>query len=131
VCFETTEAALVGHWDQPRLARVVANLLGNAVKYSPGGGPIEVRVSREGGVPGCAVLTVMDRGMGIPEAEIDRVFERFQRGTNVVGLVPGTGLGLASARHIVESHGGTIAAANRPGPGAVFTVRLPLVAELA
>jgi signal transduction histidine kinase len=64
--------------------------------------------------------------VGIPEEDLGRIFERFQRGTNVVGEIAGTGIGLASARHIVETHGGSITAASRSRRGATFTVRLPL-----
>jgi signal transduction histidine kinase len=105
---------------------VLANLLDNALKYSPAGGTIRVGVSRDDGPPEVGVLTVEDQGVGIPEADLGRIFERFQRGTNVVGEIAGTGIGLASARHIVECHGGTITAASRQRRGAMFTVRLPL-----
>ena len=102
---------------------MLSNLLDNAIKYSPEGGPIVVRVSREGE---WASIQVVDRGIGIPAAEIGRVFERFQRASNVERRISGTGIGLASVRHIVESHGGNIAAESREGDGATFTVRLPL-----
>jgi signal transduction histidine kinase len=84
-------------------------------------------VSREGGE---AVLAVRDQGVGIPAAEMERIFERFQRAANVVGRIKGTGLGLASARHIVEAHQGTITVQSREGAGTTFTVRLPLHASV-
>jgi PAS domain S-box-containing protein len=125
--FDADEAQLVGYWDEPRLARVVVNLMENAVKYSPEGGRVQIDVSREeDGAGCCAILSVSDEGMGIPATELEQIFNRFQRGSNVVGQIAGTGIGLASARHIVESHGGTISAHNRSGRGAAFTVRLPL-----
>ena len=121
------EPEVVGDWDEPRLRRVVGNLVDNAIKYSPNGGPVDVRVSREGDE---AVLAVADHGIGIPTAEMERIFERFQRAANVVGRIKGTGLGLASARHIVEAHQGTIRVESREGEGTIFTVRLPLHASV-
>jgi PAS domain S-box-containing protein len=114
---------LIGFWDGRRLARVVANLLDNAIKYSPEGGLVRIDASSQGGF---AVLSVEDHGVGIPEPELERIFERFERGTNVLGRIGGTGIGLASARHIVESHGGSISATSHPASGTTFTVRLPL-----
>jgi signal transduction histidine kinase len=129
--------ALVGQWDAFRLERVLENLLSNAVKYSPAGGEITVGVrgealpgevlpAQESGAGGWAVLTVRDQGLGIPAADLRRVFGRFQRGANVVGLLPGTGIGLAGARRIVAQHGGTIGVESVEGQGSTFTVRLPL-----
>jgi PAS domain S-box-containing protein/excisionase family DNA binding protein len=121
---------LVGWWDQGRLERVLANLLSNAVKYSPEGGPVVVAVRPlDGpGEPGepWAELRVTDQGVGIPAADLPFIFERFRRGANVTGRVGGAGLGLAGARHIVERHGGTIAATSAEGAGTTVTVRLPL-----
>ena len=117
---------LVGAWDRRRLSRVVGNLLDNALKYSTAGGEIRVRIAREDGLEPRAVLAVDDNGVGIPPEDLPRIFERFHRGSNVSGQIPGTGIGLASARHIVESHGGTIAAASQVNHGASFTIRLPL-----
>jgi PAS domain S-box-containing protein/excisionase family DNA binding protein len=118
--------ALVGEWDAVRLGRVFENLLANAVKYSPEGGPIAVTVAREedaGG--GWAVVRVRDRGIGIPAEELPRVMERFRRGSNV-GKIAGSGVGLAGARQIVEQHGGSIGIESAPGEGTTVTVRLPL-----
>jgi signal transduction histidine kinase len=120
---ESDEPEIVGDWDEPRLRRVIGNLVDNAIKYSPNGGLVEVRVSREGDE---AMLAVRDHGLGIPAAEMERIFERFQRAANVIGRIKGTGLGLASARHIVEAHQGTIRVESREGEGTTFTVRLPL-----
>jgi signal transduction histidine kinase len=102
---------------------VLSNLLDNAVKYSPDGGPISVRVARDGE---WAVLEVADHGIGIPSSDSMRIFERFQRASNVERRIGGTGIGLASARHIVESHGGTIAVRSEEGAGSTFVIRLPL-----
>ncbi|HLH26733.1 MAG TPA: hybrid sensor histidine kinase/response regulator [Chloroflexota bacterium] len=125
--FASPEPAVVGTWDAARLERVVANLLGNAVKYSPGGGDVAVTVTREGTPPDAwAVLRVRDEGLGIPAEDLPRVFERFYRGTNVAGQIQGSGIGLAGARQIVEQHGGSIAVESQEGVGSTFTVRLPL-----
>jgi signal transduction histidine kinase len=119
-------ARLEGVWDASRLERVVANLVGNAIKYSPGGGMITITVGRENGAE-CrwAVISVADEGLGIPAGDVPHVFERFHRGENV-GQIRGSGLGLASARQIVEQHGGTIDVTSVEGKGSTFTVRLPL-----
>jgi len=114
----------VGTWDELRLEQVVHNLVANAVKYSPEGGPIEIRVRRR--PDGWAELTVADRGLGLAEGRRD-LFERFTRGVegeegvNLSGL----GVGLYVARAIVMRHGGTISLVPREGGGAVATVALP------
>jgi signal transduction histidine kinase len=117
---------LVGLWDARRLGRVLDNLLDNAVKYSPDGGPIDVRLRRDGA---WGVIDVTDEGLGIPEADQRRIFERFQRASNVEQRIGGTGIGLASAWHIVDSHGGTITVRSQEGSGTKFTVRLPIDLE--
>jgi signal transduction histidine kinase len=108
--------------DGPRLQRVVGNLVGNAIKYSPDGGEINVKLEAHNTD---VVLTVRDRGIGIPGQDQQRVFERFQRGSNVEGRIAGTGIGLAGARQIVEQHGGAITVKSQIGKGSTFTVRLP------
>ena len=112
-----------GEWDTERLERVVANLLGNAIKYSPDGGEILVTIGRDADF---AVLSVRDHGLGIPESDLPHVFERYRRGANVADKISGTGLGLAGARDIVELHGGSIAVESVEGRGSTFTVRLPV-----
>lgn len=120
---ESSEPELIGTWDARRLGRVLSNLLDNAIKYSPSGGPIRVTVRREGAR---AVVAVADQGLGIPPHEHERIFGRFQRASNVAPRIGGSGLGLASSKHIVESHGGTIDVVSEEGSGATFIVRLPL-----
>jgi PAS domain S-box-containing protein len=127
------EPELVGEWDERRLRRVIGNLVDNAIKYSPNGGLVEVSMRREADEAlgsDWAVLAVRDRGVGIPAAEIERIFERFQRAGNVVGRIAGAGLGLASARYFVEAHGGAILVESQEGQGTTFSVRLPLPACL-
>ncbi|HZU76869.1 MAG TPA: ATP-binding protein, partial [Dehalococcoidia bacterium] len=121
------EPAIVGRWDGARLERVLANLVGNAVKFSPAGGEVVIGLAREASVTGReqAVLTVHDRGVGIAAADLPHVFNRFYRGRHG-RRVEGMGLGLATVRQIVEQHGGSVDAASSPGEGTTFTVRLPL-----
>lgn len=109
--------------DQSKLHDVLKNLLENAARYAPPGSSVELAAARQdGGV----VLTVEDRGPGMPDADLTRVFERFYRVDRSRTRDPGgTGLGLAIVKHLAGLHGGAAAAANRSGGGAVFTVRLP------
>lgn len=105
------------------IQEVLANLLDNALKFSPPGSPIEIRSRREGS---SLIVEVADHGPGIPPNELQRIFEKFHR---VEGQPRGgTGIGLAICRGIVELHGGTISAANRSTGGAVFRFTLPLTA---
>ncbi len=130
---ETATPTLVGTWDAARLRRVLDNLLGNAIKYSPRGGEIIVEVATEDAPNGTpwAVVTVVDAGIGIPEADLPHVFERWTRARNVAGRIAGSGIGLSGVKQIVEQHGGTIVVASREGSGSIFTVRLPLTARAA
>jgi signal transduction histidine kinase len=114
------------------MERVVANLISNAVKYSPQGGEVVVvadREDRDGEL--FAVLSVTDEGMGIRPDELERVFEPYFRGSNVARTVSGTGVGLAGVRHIVEQHGGTITIDSVLGKGTTFTVCLPVIRDSA
>ena len=106
-----------------RIERAVSNLLDNAVKWSPPGGRIEVRVAD-------GELSVRDHGPGIAVEDIDHVFDRFYRSALARGL-PGSGLGLAIVRQVAETAGGTVFAENAPGGGARLVLRLPAVAEPA
>jgi PAS domain S-box-containing protein len=125
----TTAPRVLGDWDEARIERIVANLISNAVKYSPRGGEITIDVSQEErDGQAWAVLAVRDRGIGIPPAEMERVFEPYYRASNTAGTVSGSGIGLAGTRHIVEQHGGQIAVESSVGD-TTFTVRLPLIVE--
>jgi signal transduction histidine kinase len=120
---------LVG--DAPRLERVLSNLLSNATKYSPVDTTIRVALSKDGEGSGArAVLTVMDEGIGIPSSDIARIFDRFSRGSNVMSDIPGSGIGLASVRQIVEQHEGTVTVESDEGKGSTFTLRLPLLLSI-
>jgi hypothetical protein len=127
---ETGLSALPGEWDRARMARVLGNLLSNAIKYSPAGGRIVVTVALdEQADEPSAVVSVCDEGVGISQADIRHVFEAFYRGSHASGPIEGTGIGLASARWIVEQHGGTISVESQPEVGSTFTVRVPVFAE--
>lgn len=112
---------VLGCWDRTRLDQVLTNLLSNAVKYGAHR-PVEVEVGEQGSA---AVVVVRDRGIGIPPATLDRVFDRFERGGNT-GAIKGSGLGLWITRKMVEAHGGEVAVESAVGAGSTFTVRLPL-----
>ena len=109
------------------LHQVIYNLVDNAVKYTPAGGAVQVSLELE---QGQVVLSVADNGSGIPEADLPRIFERFYRVDKARSRAAGgTGLGLSIVRDTLEKRGGSISAANRPGGGAVFTVRWPQAKE--
>jgi PAS domain S-box-containing protein len=124
---ETLVDELVGDWDERRLTRALGNLVSNALKYSPEGGEIVLRVGLElRNGSRWAIVAVQDHGLGIPAAERERIFERFQRATNVEGRIAGTGIGLASVRHIAQSHGGEVSVESEEGAGSTFSIRLPV-----
>jgi signal transduction histidine kinase len=111
-----------------RLRRLIGNLLSNAVKYSPADSDVSISLTREdvGGQP-WAVVAVRDHGIGIPAADLPRLFERgFRAGNATRGSVHGTGLGLIAARVVAEQHGGMLDVSSREGEGSTFSVRLPL-----
>lgn len=112
--------------EQGQIERVLVNLLDNAIKYSPGGGEIVISIAT---APEWAEMTVRDRGVGIPAIDLPRLFEPLHRASNVRDSFPGTGIGLAGAKRIVEQHAGTIAVASVEGAGSAFVVRLPLVED--
>ena len=116
---------VVGDWDPARLAQVLDNLIVNALKYSPDGGEVVVRVHAEP-PPGVALLSVADQGIGIGPADLPKLFQPFARADGVRETTGGTGLGLYITRQLVEAHGGTIEVASELGVGSRFSVRLPL-----
>jgi len=126
ISLESSTPELIGWWDESRLARVLTNLLDNAVKYSPQGAGVEVSVAvvqHDG--EDYAMLRVRDHGRGIPAKDLARVFDRFYRGSNVDAETSGSGLGLAVARQIVAQHGGAIEIDSQPGIGTVVSLRVP------
>jgi signal transduction histidine kinase len=102
--------------DKDLLREAVANLVDNAVRFSPRGADVKLRVARGAGGPS---IDVIDSGPGIDEGQLTRLFERFQRSDS------GSGLGLAIARRVVERHGGTIRVQTSSGAGSTFTIELP------
>ena len=108
--------------DRERLGQVIVNLVHNAVKFSPDGGEVEIRVQV---VDGALAVSVADHGIGIAKADRARIFERFYKTDRARARGGGTGLGLAIARHVVEGHGGTIRVESQEGVGSTFTVTVP------
>ena len=118
---EADDTPLIVDADRPRLEQVAANLIDNAVKFTPSGGHVDVRVSR---VDSAARLDVQDTGPGIPPQELPRIWDRLFRG-DLSRSERGLGLGLSLVRAIVQAHGGDVSVESVPGQGATFTVSLP------
>ncbi|RMF72047.1 MAG: PAS domain-containing protein [Planctomycetota bacterium] len=113
--------------DKHRLAVLLNNLIGNAIKYTPEGGRVDVALSTD---DSHVFVTVHDTGIGISPEDQERIFEKFYRvSSEEVQSIVGTGLGLAIAREIVRLHGGDITLQSEPGAGSTFTVKLPFNAE--
>src|SRR5438874_2649494 len=108
--------------DPKLLVQVFSNLVSNAVKYSQSGDPIPISAGIESEQ---VVVTGEDHGIGIPAKDLDRLFERYHRGSNVSGIV-GTGVGLYLVKMVVDLHGGTISVNSKEGEGTRVTVRLPI-----
>jgi len=120
---DVPEQRVVVTADSDRIAQVVANLLSNAIKYSPDGRHVRVVLRRR---PGWVRISVSDEGVGISSEHQNRIFEKFFRGGAPAIGIPGTGLGLAVTRRIVEAHGGAISFTSEEGVGSTFWVDLPL-----
>src|SRR5205085_7517844 len=109
--------------DEEAVSQIIENLVDNAVKYTPEGGRIWVRWGAEDGQ---VRLEVEDTGIGIPEQDLPRIFERFYRVDKARSReLGGTGLGLSIVKHLVQALGGSIQASSQPNQGTTFTVRLP------
>ncbi|MFG6446737.1 ATP-binding protein [Roseateles sp. BYS180W] len=117
-----TEQALDVRADPLRMMQVLRNVLANAIKFSPAGGEIDIEGSHDYEQ---VVLRVADQGPGIPEAELEHIFDAFVQSSGTKDGSGGTGLGLTISRKILTAHGGSIQAANREQGGAVFEIRLP------
>lgn len=116
--------------DLERIGQVLLNLLSNASKYSPPGAPIALTLVSTGDK---CIVTVQDQGLGIPDAQLLHIFERFYRVPGIErqkGSSDGLGLGLYIARKIVERHGGHIEVQSKPGSGSTFSVILPLAVNI-
>jgi two-component system OmpR family sensor kinase len=120
--FGTAPLQMVG--DPKLLFQMFSNLLSNAIKYSASGGLVEISAGLDAGQ---ALVIVKDNGIGIPAKDIDQLFERYYRGSNVSGIV-GTGVGLYLVKMVVEVHGGEITVESIEGEGTKFSVRLPVKA---
>jgi two-component system phosphate regulon sensor histidine kinase PhoR len=118
--------------DGERLGQLLVNLVHNAIKFSPGGGDVTVRTRWvPSGGAGSVVVEIEDHGVGIPAADLPRVFERFYKVDKArVRGQGGTGLGLAIARHIAEDHGGSISVESTEGLGSTFMLTLPAAAAV-
>jgi len=109
-----SDRSTVVHGNPEMLRRAVRNLCENALNHTPAGTGVEIAVEESG------VISILDRGLGIPPADRERIFRRFWRGDG--GSTPGAGLGLAIVKRIVEAHGGRVDVEDRPGGGAVFNL---------
>ncbi|MCD0416488.1 PAS-domain containing protein [Rubrivivax sp. JA1024] len=116
-------AALTAEVDAFRMQQVLRNVLANAIRFAPEGSSIEIAATDLGAAG--RRLEILDRGPGIPEAEIEAIFKPFVQSSRTKSGAGGTGLGLAICRRIMGAHGGRITAANRDGGGARFTIELP------
>ncbi len=129
---EMPSADVWGNWDRTRLEQVLTNLVDNAVKYSPAGGAIQIRLAAENGdgpsASPYAHVVVSDEGIGIPPDELSKIFQPFTRATNAVEReYPGLGIGLAVSKEIVTRHGGRIwVESNGEDQGSAFHVVLPI-----
>jgi signal transduction histidine kinase len=113
--------------DKERLGQLVGNLVSNALKFTPAGGRVTARSFVDGNN---AVIEIADTGIGIPEAEQSRLFQRFFRSSTATEqAIPGTGLGLVISKAIAEAHGGSIGVTSAPGEGTCFRVEIPLEPE--
>lgn len=122
-----SDGPCIGNWDPNLIRRVVGNLVGNALKYSPDGAPVDLRMQRDGSR--AVTLAVQDRGMGLTPDEIALTFTRFGRGPRArASGIPGLGLGLYACRGIVGAHGGDLEVrSDGPGTGTTVVVRLPIL----
>ncbi len=117
-----TEGSVVVSADEGRLKQVVANILDNAIKYTPSGGRVEVKTGQKNGF---AFVSIKDTGVGIPEEELPRIWDRLYRGSNAL-TQKGLGLGLSLVRAVVRAHGGYVEVQTNVGEGSSFTVRLAI-----
>jgi signal transduction histidine kinase len=111
--------------DPDALRSAVQNIVGNAVKYSPGGGHVEVGIEMAGPM---MTIRVADRGLGIDSADLPHVFKPFYRGRRALDAqIRGTGVGLSIVRSVIDAHEGAIHIESRVGEGTTVTVELPLI----
>ncbi|MGE0173834.1 MAG: sensor histidine kinase [Oligoflexales bacterium] len=123
VSFKGPNAPITASIDAVRISQVVNNLISNAIKYSPEGGKVEVKVAL---LNDKAVVSVTDQGIGMTSEDVEGIFEPFRRSKLTIDKIPGVGLGLFTAKRIVEAHRGTITVASTLGKGTTFFVTLPI-----
>jgi len=125
--YDAGRALLEVDGDAERLAQVVDNIFNNAIKFTPRGGHVGASIKKQGDE---AVIQISDTGRGIPTEELEHVFVKFFRSPGVqTDAIPGTGIGLAISKAIVEAHGGSIDLHSMVGVGTTFEVRLPLAGQ--
>ena len=124
VTFSCEDSPVIVHADELRLEQVLQNLLQNAVKYSPDGRAITVRVRQQGTE---AHIAVSDQGIGIPPEEHGDIFQPFVRGKVARQIAPGAGLGLYITSRVLEQHNGRVEIDSAPSIGSTFRLRLPFV----
>jgi len=118
------ETVMVIDGDELRLEQVLQNLISNALKYSPDGGTIQVRIAQHGSM---ACIAVTDQGIGIPAQDIPHLFERFYRASNTDDQhISGMGIGLYIVHELVNLHGGSVVVESTQQQGSTFTVCLPV-----
>jgi hypothetical protein len=122
IAFSHSPNQIRANIDQKLFWHLFNNLVGSAIKYSPVGSPVQVRLSS---TDQAVHFEIQDQGIGILPEDLKDLFQPFRRGGNV-GKLPGTGLGLAIAKRAIELHGGEITVESQVGQGTTFTVRLPL-----
>ncbi|MBN9417969.1 MAG: GAF domain-containing protein [Candidatus Eremiobacteraeota bacterium] len=123
LCFEGDDGLCEGYCDRGRMRQAALNLLGNAIKFTPEGGALEVRVSQQ---TDFVCLSVRDSGIGIDPKDVDRIFGAFERVNNGYSRQQeGSGLGLALTRRILRAQGGEVTVESEPGKGSTFTLRVP------
>ncbi|MDB5058302.1 MAG: multi-sensor signal transduction histidine kinase, partial [Chloroflexi bacterium] len=128
---QTDRQELVAMSDRPRLYRALANVLTNAIKYSPQGGEITLALTASAAPAGQnrATIRIIDHGLGIPASELPHIFDRYFRADNVRHQISGTGIGLAGVKQVIEQLGGSITVDSVEGVGTTVTIQLPLIAH--
>ncbi len=125
LAFEKTESQVIVPGNESQLRRVLRNLIGNAVKYTPEGGTITLSLELESNM---VKIKVKDTGYGIPSSDLPHIFDRFYRvRNNGHNDIQGNGLGLAIAKTIAEQHGGNVSVESEVGKGSCFTLTIPLL----
>lgn len=122
IVLELPAKGAVVEGDRYALTQVIENLVGNAIKYSPHGGTIRVAIS-----PGddCYEICISDQGIGMSDAQLEHIFEKFYRAHSGDSSIPGTGLGMTIVKHLVDAHHGQVAISSTPGVGTSVRIKLP------